>query len=612
MKKYSFYLNYPAFWLLYFMVSRALFLIYQRSLTSRLSFIETFQVFLYGFRMDFSFTAYICILPFLLLLLRSILRSFNPDNIIQVYTIVLIIFLSFLITADLELYQTWGYRMDATPLQYLKSPKEMGASVSSAPLILLLIIFFLLASLFIWIYKKYGPGFYTKKQQADKVIFSEVILAFFLFIFLFVPIRGGIQKIPINQSDVYFSQKLFADHAALNLPWNFTHSVLNKNSNQNPFKYFSDKRAHKLIDSLYETGIIKIPSILSVKRPNIIFIIMESYTAKLVGCLGGEQGVTPNLDKIASEGLLFTHIYAAGDRSEKGLVAVLSGYPNQAITSIVKTPTKTQKLPALNKSLEKQGYHSSYTYGGELEFANIKSYLLNAGFQKLVSKYSFSPSERTTSWGVHDHIVLSRFYKEVKTESQPFFATIFTLSSHEPYDVPMTPHFKGNDETTHFKNAVYYTDSTIGDFINKIKKEPWWQNTLVVLVADHGHHLPGDDSNDTPSKFHIPLIFTGGALKLKGVVPNIGSQTDISTTVLHQLGIPATDFQWSKDLLDSSARQFAFYSFSNGFGFVTPSGAVTVDNVSKKIIYNEQGVDSASIHFGKAYMQESYQDFIKR
>lgn len=586
-----------------------MFLVYHHSLTHELTFTEIFKVFIYGLRMDFSFTSYICLLPFLLFFIKFIATKFNPNKIIEIYTVIVIILLSFITTADLELYSAWGYRMDATPLQYLKSPKEMGGSVSSAPLLLLLLIFVSLAFFFIWIYKKNKTIFHIYKKR---VSLPDVIFSFFILIFLFVPIRGGIQKIPMNQSDVYFSQKLFADHAALNLPWNLTHSILNKNSNENPFEYFSDEKAKELVDSLYNTGPVKIPSVLSVKKPNIIFIIMESYTAKLVGCLGGEPGVTPNLDKIASEGLLFTNIYAAGDRSEKGQVAILSGYPNQAITSIIKTPTKTQNLPAINKSLEKEGYHSSYTYGGELEFANIKSYLVNAGFQELVSKYSFSTSERTTSWGVHDHIVLNRFYNDIKTEHQPFFATIFTLSSHEPYDVPMAPHFKGDDETTLFKNSFYYTDSAVGNFIEKIKKETWWQNTLVVIVADHGHPLPGHDPNDRPSKFHIPLIFTGGALKLKGIVKNIGSQTDIVTTVLHQLDIPANNFKWGKDLLDSSAWQFAFYSFNNGFGFVTLSGTVTIDNVSKKEIYKDTGVDSSSIIFGKAYMQQSYQDFLDK
>ena len=157
-----------------------------------------------------------------------------------------------------------------------------------------------------------------------------------------------------------------------------------------------------------------------------------------------------------------------------------------------------------------------------------------------------------------------------------------------------------------------YTDSCLGLFINRLKEDPLWQNTLIVLVADHGHPLPGYDRNDLPSKFHIPLIFTGGALKMKGIVATIGSQTDIVSTVLDQLNISSNQFKWSKDLLDSSARPFAFYSFNDGFGFVTPSGIVTMDNVSKKVIYEKGNVDSADINNGKAYMQFSYQDFLNR
>src|SRR5699024_8530841 len=123
-------------------------------------------------------------------------------------------------------------------------------------------------------------------------------------------------------------------------------------------------------------------------------------------------GVTPGLDNIAAGGLYFTNIYATGDRSEKGQIGVLAAYPNQAITSIIKTPNKTRSLPAVNQPLQKAGYSSSFTHGGELEFANIKSFLLNAGFQQLTDKYSFPVSLRTTSWGVHDEYVFDRFSQE--------------------------------------------------------------------------------------------------------------------------------------------------------------------------------------------------------
>ena len=586
-----------------------MFLLYHHTLAKTLTGSEIFNVFYYGLRMDISFTGYICIIPFLLFLIKSIFIKIPANKIIRVYTFILVFLFSFLCAADLELYTAWGFRMDATPLQYFKTPEEMGATISSSPVFLLLLIFIVLGVLFIFIYKKYFNRFIDKEQIRFR--FFEVTFSGFLFIFLFIPIRGGIQKIPMNISDVYFSEKLFADHAAINLPWNIMFSILNKNDDQNPFNYFTIEESEKLVDSLYNTGPVKIPSILSVKKPNILIIILESFTAKLVGSLGGVPGVTPNLDKIAANGLLFTNIYASGDRSEKGLIAILSGYPNQAITSIIKTPTKTRQLPSLNQALDNAGYHSSFTYGGELEFANIKSYLANTGFDKLIDKYSFPLSQRTTSWGVHDEYVFNRFYDNLKNEKQPFFATLFTLSSHEPYDVPLT-HFKKKDETTQFKNSIYYTDSLLGDFITKSKLEPWWQNTLIIIVADHGHPLPGHDANDRPSKFHIPLIFTGGALKIKGVINNIGSQTDIPTTILNELNIPSNAFKWGKGLLDSSATSFAFYSFNNGFGFVTPKGTVTIDNVSKKPIYKDAGFDASAIKSGKAYMQFSYQDFLDR
>ncbi|MDP4284115.1 MAG: sulfatase-like hydrolase/transferase [Bacteroidota bacterium] len=610
MKKYTGYIFYFLYWLLFFVAAKALFLLYHYPLSKTLSISEIAKVFLYGLRMDISFTSYICVFPFFLFLVKSVVPNIRINKIIRIYTQFLVILISFLVTADLELYSAWGFRMDTTPLQYFKTPKEMGATISTAPVFVLLLIFILIVVLFVFSYKRFFDPYIEKNQKRFKI--ADVFFSAFLLVFLFIPIRGGIQKIPMNVSDAYFSEKIFADHAAINLPWNIMFSILNRNDTQNPFEYFSSEKSEKLVDYLYNTGPKRIPSILSVNKPNIIFIILESFTAKWIGCLGGVPHVTPNLDSIAANGLLFTNIYASGDRSEKGQVAVLSGYPNQAITSIIKTPTKTRQLSSINQALEKIGYLSSYTYGGELEFANIKSYLINIKMDQLIDKYSFPVSERTTSWGVHDQYVFNRFYNDIQKEKQPFFATMFTLSSHEPYDVPMKPVFKGKDETTLFKNSVYYTDSVIGNFMAKLKKDSLWKNTLVVFVADHGHPLPGHDPNDRPSKFHIPLIFSGGALKLKGVINNIGSQTDIVTTLLDQLNLPANNFKWGKDLLDSSARQFAFYSFNNGFGFVTPKGTETIDNVSKKTIYKDSAYDTSDIKYGKAYMQFSYQDFLNR
>ncbi|MEO6683095.1 MAG: sulfatase-like hydrolase/transferase [Ginsengibacter sp.] len=608
MKKYFPYLLYFLFWLLFFFASRTVFLMYESSLSATLNAGEILQTFYYGLRMDVSFAAYICIFPFFLFLIKSIFIRFPDRKIIKIYTNFLIVLLSFLVIADLELYKNWGFRMDATPLIYFKDPKEMAGTISSSPIFLLLIIWAVLSLLFIYIYRRFFLPIVEKKLT--RIFIPDLLISLLLIGVLFIPIRGGIQKIPMNLSDVYFSKKPFANHAAINLPWNISFSILNQHNEQNPFAYMPEEEAESLVHSLYNSGPVESMSVLNSDTPNIIFIILESFTAKFIGHLGGVQGVTPQLDKIAREGLAFTNIYASGDRSEKGQIAILSGYPNQAITSIIKTPTKTKDLPSINQVLAKKGYTTSFTYGGELEFANIKSYLLNTGFDKLIDKYSFPISQRTTSWGVHDEYVFNRFSKELKEEKEPFFATFFTLSSHEPYDVPLT-HFKGKDLTTLFKNSMYYTDSLLGDFIQKSKQESWWNNTLIVLVSDHGHPLPGNDPNDKPSKFHIPLVFTGGALTKSGTVDQIGSQTDIVTTVLNQLNISSKEFPWGKDLLDASAKSFAFYSFNNGFGWVTPNGTATYDNVSG-LIYKDPNFDTTQLKFGKAYMQFSYQNFLDR
>ena len=610
--KYRQHFAYYLYWIIFFVVSKGVFLIYHHVKAASLTAGEIVSVFSHGLYLDTSFSAYLCVIPFFLFFLQTIFKNLRIKKIVSVYTIFFILLLNLITVADLELYKAWGFRLDSTPLQYFNSPAEMVATASSSPIDLLIFIFILLNIFFIWLYMGVFKKFISSPVISIKIL--PVLISLFLLVFLFVPIRGGFQLIPINQSNVYFSDKMFANHAAVNVAWNFFNSVLDKNfKKKNPYLYFSDAEARQKVDSLYTSHSNVPQQLLTTQRPNIIFIILESFTAKFVGCLGGEPGVTPNLDKIAKEGMLFTHIYASGERSEKGLVALLSGYPTQTTISIIKSPSKTEGLPHLNRILKQLGYHSSYYYGGELAFANIKSYLLNAGYDRLISKYDFDKKDYNSKWGVHDHVLLNKFFVALKTETQPFFATLFTLSSHEPYEIPTRPKFEGNDETTKFKNSFNYTDSVIGNFIEQAKHQQWWDSTLIIMVADHGHRLPGNDPSDKPTKFRIPLILTGGALKLNGQVNNnIGSQTDIAFTILQQMDLPTANFKWSKNLLDTSAQQFAFYIFNDGFGFVTPAGAVTFDNVSKKIIYKDTGVSDEQLNKGKAYMQSSFQDYLKR
>ena len=227
----------------------------------------------------------------------------------------------------------------------------------------------------------------------------------------------------------------------------------------------------------------------------------------------------------------------------------------------------------------------------------------------------FPKSQLNSKWGAHDHVLLDRVLQDFRTQPQPFFSTIFTLSSHEPFEIPIARKFRGTTETALFRNSVYYTDWALGRFLQTARQQPWYDNTLLVLVADHGHHLPGDDNVDDPAKFRIPLVLAGGALRpeVRGrVVTGIGSQTDVAATLLAQLQLPATTYRWSRDLLRPVQQPAAFYCYTDGFGLVTPSGILTFDNVSRRITMKDPGLPANQLKLGQAYQQLSYEDYLAK
>ncbi|OUJ71738.1 LTA synthase family protein [Hymenobacter crusticola] len=617
--RFAFQPLYFLFWLALFLAAKALFLVYHAAPTAALSARTIARIFVYGLRLDASSTAYVCLPAYLLFVVGSLAGArFPTDRLIRLYTAVAVLLVALLTVTDLELYRAWGFRLDATPLQYLASPAEMAASAGNAPVVLLVSLFLGLL-LFGWaLYQKVVgrlPALPLKfgRGRAALVGVLEMIL-------LVVPLRGGVQQIPVNQSDVYFSSQPYANHAAINVPWNVANSLFLQNGGPNPYQFMADSTASRTVSHLFATE-TSAPDTASARllrqpRPNVLFIILESFTAKLVGSVGGEVGVTPTLDSLARTGVLFTNFYASGDRSQKGLVSLLSGYPNQPTTSIIKYPRKTEHLPHLCQSLKTVGYSSHYYYGGELAFANMKSYLVTAGYERFTERADFTPAQQNSKWGAHDHILFDRMLKDLPSQRQPFFVTAFTLSSHEPFDIPIPAKFPGTDEAAHFRNSVYYTDWALGRFLRAARTQPWWDNTLVVLVADHGHPLPNNDSNENPSKFHIPLLLAGGALRpeVRGrVVPAFGAQTDLAATLLAQLQLPAKEYVWSRNLLQATANPFAFYCFNNGFGMVTPAGTVTFDNVARQMMWKApDSVPDTQLVKGQAYEQASYADFLHK
>ncbi|GAB3922093.1 LTA synthase family protein [Larkinella terrae] len=596
-------------WTVWLLLSRVLFLIYQPQ-TQQLDPSTILGVFANGLRMDLSTAGYLTILPALLIAISPGLFPKKISTTLRVITFVELIIVSSVTVADLEVFRAWGFHLDVTPLHFLKSPREAAASVAASPILSLVTLFIGMLLVGSYFFNRLIQQFVSQFEPVRWWIATPALLL--AVVALILPIRGGFQLAPMNVSTVYFSPIAFANYAAVTPQWNFMQSCLEGNKyGTNPFAFFEKGQASKTLKSLYQPVAAHQP-VISTIRPNVIVIVWESFTAKSVAALGGRTGITPQFEKLTHEGLFFNQFYASGDRSEKGLIALLSGFPAQATASIMTLPAKAEKLPTLGQQFKKAGYQTSFYYGGETEFANIKSYLFHNQFDRIVSKTDFRPSDWNSKWGAHDHIVYNRILSDLSKTKAPFFVSFFTLSSHEPFEVPMKTVITGSDEESLFLNSMYYADQSLGNFIAQAKKQPWWSNTLLIITADHGHRLPVLTS-DRVRDFHIPMLWLGGALKATPrVIDQIGSQTDLASTLLRQLNLDASDFKWSRDLLNSQNRPFAYFAFNNGFGIVQPNRHLLFDNTSRQLISSGGTVHKEDIELGEAYEEESYQDFLNK
>ena len=597
-------------WILIFQLFRILFLTYHYKKTLELPASYWVKSAWHGLRMDVSFTGYILVIPTLLLIFTATKWNWY-ESTMKIYLAVVSLIIVFLTIADLELFGAWGFRIDATSLHYLKTPAEAFASMGAAPVLPLLCLialtYVLVVKLFSTIITRTVP-FFTRLAWPYPVI-SFILLTGLLVI----PIRGGLQLAPMNESAVFFSEKSFANYAAINVPWNYMSSLVHLTySKKNPFAYFPSNEASATVAALYKNTGETQPIIDSAQSVNVIVIIWESFTAKVVESLHGVKGITPQFEALSKEGILFTNMYASGNRSDKGMVAILSGYPAQPTTSIIKIPNKTVSLPSVPRTFQKAGWKTSFYYGGETEFANMKSYFLQQGFDQITDKNTFGKEDMNSKWGAHDHVVLNRLLKDLDSQKQPFFSTLFTLSSHEPFEVPVKSVIEGNDPEHLFLNALHYSDASIGDFIKQAKTKPWWDNTLIVIIADHGHPLPYR-SEAKPSEFHIPMLWVGGAVKQKGVrIDTLCSQTDLAATLLNQIKLPSKPFVWSNDIFRKNRTPFAYFAFNNGLGWLEPSGFIIRDNLGGNI--TEQGGKPrvGAVETAKAYLQASYADYLAR
>lgn len=593
--------------LLIFILQKPLFMLYNGSIEKGFGFADYMQVMVHGASLDAATAGYLTAFPFLLVLISIWFRKFPLKKILYGYYILAAALISIIFVVDMALYTFWGFKLDASVFLYIDSPKEALASVSVGFILLRVLAILLLIALNSWVLLKITPSVLNATRKRIAGTAGMLLLGGVLFII----IRGGVTESTSNIGQVYFSNEPFLNHSAVNPDFSLLSSMGKSQDFASEFNFFDEEKRAALFDGLYPTtdgdSIIQV---LNTKRPNILIILMEGFGGAFVEPLGGLPDVTPHFNRLSKEGVFFTNCYANSFRTDRGTVCTFSGYLGLPTASVMKIPAKSRTLPAIAEGLSKAGYKTDFLYGGDINFTNMKSYLLSTGYQRLIANTDFSLAEQTSNaWGVNDDITFEYLYNQLRNrkEEGPWHTAFLTLSSHEPFEVP---YHRLEDK---IPNAFAYTDECLGKFIDRLKQTPAWKDLLVICLPDHGFYYPREGSNAMPRFYHIPLLWLGGAVKQPMQVDKIMNQTDLAATLLGQLGLEHTAFTFSRNVLGSDYKYpFAFYSFNNGFSFRDSTGVTVFDNNSGSILFDEPEADESRLDKGKAILQTVYDDLGNR
>ena len=509
---------------------------------------DIYQVTGHGITLDLSTALYIVSLPFLVMMASLWISGRWIIYTLRVYFLVISFAFALAFVADTSLYPFWGFKLDASCLQYLETPTEAMASVTTGYIIWRFIVL-LIATIIILIgYLDAACKLRTacEKSVSKKSAIYGTIVGILMIPLIVIGIRGGLDESTTNVGQVYFSQNQFLNHSAVNPVFNFFASFEKTATNDVTYHFMDDSESQRIVSELYNTQSIDCDTLLTTQTPNIILILLESCGGQFTE-ISGRTDVTPNLNRLAHEGIYFSNCYANSWRTDRGTVCTWSGYPSFPTMSVMKMPVKSNTVPNIARTLQQErGYKTHYIYGGDINFTNMRSYLVAGGFQNLTWKKDYTVEEQNTAkWGVRDDITFETLRQLTTTMHQPFLIGYSTLSSHVPWDVPIQ-HF--DDEVL---NAFYYLDQCVGNFIEGLRKTDLWDHTLVVMLPDHG--IVHNGLNESyPLLNHIPMIWVGGAVKEARQIDLVCNQTDLAATLLGQLGLNHDDYNFSRDVLSTT------------------------------------------------------------
>ena len=635
-KRITYFIKLYALIILMFVVQKTIFMMVDAPDGSDYGMGDWWRMACNGLLLDVPMAGYLTALPLLFLTGSAWWpREIRLRRLSTPYYIMMAVVVGIIFVADMALYPFWQFKLDALALSYLESPQGAFASVSAGFVVLRLLFICLTIAVMAWALVAVTPRVIKPMPSVRRRVAFTIGFVVFLPLYV-ISIRGGTGESTANIGKVYFSDDIFLNHCAVNPTFSLIYSLDKTSDYASEFNYFSEEERKEILEVRSEKGevreyLIAQPSALnpgsstsltshlslltSKTPPNLLLIIMEGFGGQFVEAVSGRKDIAPNYNRLAKEGVVFTRCYSNSFRTDRGTVSTLSGYPSFPTLSVMKIPAKSRTLPCLAATLNSHGYTSSFLYGGDINFTNMQSYLRTGGYQTIVSDVDFSAAEKKDNpWGANDDVTFNRLYDMVmQQKQQPWHICFLTLSSHEPWKVP---YHRLKDE---IPNAFAFTDHCLGQFVERIRKTPLWDNLLIVCIPDHGYDYPVGIKKEEHHR--NSMLWTGGAVKQHMVINTIMNQSDMAATLLGNLGFDHSAYTFSRDVTSPSyTYPYAFFTFKEGIGFADSTGHSVYDIISDRQwedhsaegVTDKKAAAETRIRKAKALLQTIYDDFGRR
>ena len=574
--------------LLYFFLFSLLWLFLSRTALTlwqfeRVSATQDWFNFLLGaLRIDISTVAYLLIIPTLLQIIAHCFSFLSAvmRPIIFIWLVLSAFILVFMEFSTPAFIMEYDLRPNRLFVEYLLYPQEVFSMLLTGHLLEVV-----LASIGCTIVMYFTFGLlkaWCNSQHEPLPLLPSLFSGLLVVVMIFLAARGTLQHRPINPSLAYFSTDPLVNSLTLNSSYSLAFAIKQLGNEASASKIYGTMDEVSIIAHVQaqtakpSTGfnhaelptLASNPAVYQGKPKNLVIVLQESLGAQFVQSLGGKN-LAPEFDKLLNQGWSFDQLYATGTRSVRGIEAVVTGFTPTPARAVVKLDKSQHNFFTLAALLQQEGYATQFIYGGESHFDNMKSFFLGNGFTDIVDFDDIEQPEFVGSWGASDGDLFRQADKELQQfhlQDKPFFSLIFSSSNHDPFEIP-TGKVTGIDETERSRdNAIRYADFALGEFIAKAKTQPYWQDTIFLVVADHDARVFG--ANLVPIKsFHIPGVILGKDIDVKRDTRTV-SQIDLAPTVLSLMGINAATPMLGRDLNRTDINQRAMMQFDKNFAYL--------------------------------------------